>query len=275
MSFVKSAMRRMLPRTVVLAYDGYREERLARRNRRMTTEEVFTDIYSNNRWGGPSGTFCSGDGSHENSIVSPYVAKISAELGRIGAETMTVVDLGCGDYSVGRQLSPACGRYIGVDIVKPLVAHNQAAFGSATVSFRHTNVVEDALPDGDICFVRQVLQHLSNDQITAVLPKLNKFRWCFITEHHPSPDRLRRPNEDKPHGDNIRISRGSGVFLDESPFSIPAARYRLLLEVPGAAPTDAMDAGVIRTYMLTGGPSTEGNSSRASQIPQRSSLRDP
>jgi hypothetical protein len=266
MSFVKSAIRRVLPRNLVLAYDGYRQDKLARLNQRMTTEEVFTDIYSNNRWGGKSGTFCSGDGSHETKIVAPYVARVTAELGRIGAAAMTVVDLGCGDYSVGRQLSPACGRYIGVDIVKPLVAHNQATFGAGNVSFQHANIVEDALPDGDICFVRQVLQHLSNDQITAVLPKLNKFRWCIITEHHPSPGRLQRPNEDKAHGDDIRVSRGSGVFLDEPPFGIPAARYSLLLEVSGILTRDETDAGVIRTYVLEGDPSTEGALPRSSQI---------
>jgi hypothetical protein len=119
------------------------------------------------------------------------------------------------------------------------------------VSFRHANIVEDPLPEGDICFVRQVLQHLSNDQIAAVLPKLIKFRWSFITEHHPSPGRLLRSNEDKPHGDNIRISRGSGVFLEERPFGIPAAKYRLLLEVPGILPIRGTDPGVIRTYLLT------------------------
>jgi hypothetical protein len=255
MSFLRSAVRRMLPRNIVSSYDDYRQANLSRRNQRMTTEEVFTDIYSNNRWGGRSGTFCSGDGSHDLAIVSPYVAQITAELDRIGASSMTVIDLGCGDYSVGRQLSPACGRYIGVDIVKSLIAHNQAAFSSRNVSFQHANIIEDALPEGDICFVRQVLQHLSNDQIAAVVPKLNKFRWCFVTEHHPSPGRLRQPNDDKPHGDTIRITRGSGVFLDELPFNVPAARYRLLFEVPGILPIDEADAGMIRTYVLSGDPS--------------------
>jgi ribosomal protein L32 len=252
MSSLKSVIRRMLPRNVVSAYDGYRQEKLTRLNRRMTTEEVFTNIYSKNRWGGRSGTFCSGDGSHAAAIVSPYVARITAELDRIGASTMTVVDLGCGDYSVGRHLSASCGSYIGVDIVKPLIAHNQMTFGAPGVSFRHANIVEDELPDGDVCFVRQVLQHLSNDQIAAVLPKLNKFRWCFITEHHPSHGRLLQPNIDKPHGDNIRVSRGSGVFLDEPPFSVPSARYSLFLEVPGVEPIDDTDPGVIRTYILKG-----------------------
>jgi hypothetical protein len=263
MSFVKSAIRRVLPKNLVSAYTDYRQFTLARRNQRMTTEEVFTGIYSNNRWGGASGTFCSGDGSHQTPIVAPYVAKVTAELDRIGASSMTVVDLGCGDYSVGRQLAPSCGRYIGVDIVKPLVAHNQATFSSPSVSFQHANIIEDALPAGDICFVRQVLQHLSNDQIIAVLPKLTKFRWCFITEHHPSPGRLQQPNSDKPHGDNIRINGGSGVFLDEPPFSIPAPRYRLLLEVPGILPIDDTDPGVIRTYILEGDPSINDDSLRS------------
>jgi hypothetical protein len=250
MSFLKSAVRKMVPRGIAAVYDGYRQDRRARRDEGLSTEEIFTDIYSANRWGGRPGTFFSGLGSSQNAIVAPYVAAVTAELRRIGAASRTAVDLGCGDYSVGRQLSPACGRYIGVDIVKPLISHNQATFGGNTVSFRQANIVEDALPEGDICFVRQVLQHLSNDQIAAILQKLHKFDWCFVTEHHPSPGRLREPNMDKPHGGDIRVSRGSGVFLDQPPFGLPAERYTLLLEVPGSATVDGADAGIIRTYVL-------------------------
>ena len=250
MSFRKSAIRKVLPKNVAAAYGDYREGRLAQRNQRMSTEKIFTDIYSTNRWGGRPGTFFSGLGSRDTAIVSPYVTAITAELERIGAASMTAVDLGCGDYAVGRHLAPACGRYIGVDIVKPLVAHNQATFGGNNVSFQYANIVQDVLPEGDICFVRQVLQHLANAQIAAVLPKLNNFSWCFVTEHHPSSGHLLEPNRDKPHGDNIRVSRGSGVFLDEPPFDVPSGKYTLLLEVPGTPTSDGTDAGVIRTYLL-------------------------
>jgi hypothetical protein len=252
MNSLKTTIRRMLPKNVALAYIRYRQEMLDRRNERLTTEEVFSDIYSKNLWGGQSGAFFSGDGSHQRGIVSPYISRVIAKLNEIGAASMTVVDLGCGDYSVSRLLAPACGQYIGIDIVKPLVIHNQATFGSRNVSFRHANIVEDVLPEGDICLVRQVLQHLSNDQIAVVLPKLNKFRQSFITEHHPSAGKLLRPNRDKPQGGSIRISQGSGVFVDEPPFNIPAARYSLLLEVPGVQPIDGTDGGVIRTYILKG-----------------------
>jgi hypothetical protein len=253
MGFVKAAIRRALPKKLVTAYRNHRDETRNRSDQHLSTEEVFTRIYSTNRWGGQSGTFCSGSGSHDSAIVSPYIALVTAELERLGAASMTVVDLGCGDFAVGSRLAAFCGHYIGADIVKPLVAHNQATFGTEKVSFRHINIVDDDLPAGDICFVRQVLQHLSNDQITAVLPKLNRFRWCFISEHHPSPDRFGRPNEDKPHGDHIRIGQRSGVFLEQPPFDIPESRYRLILEVPGTVAIDDLDPGIIRTYVLTPG----------------------
>lgn len=254
MGFLRSATRKMLPRSIMSAYDEYRQGKLSHRNESMTTEEVFTDIYAKNRWGGAPGTFNSGNGSHDVDVVLPYVTAIKSELESIGAKSMTAVDLGCGDYSVGRRLSPLCGRYIGVDIVKPLVTLNESRFGNEHISFVHANMVEDALPKGKVCFVRQVLQHLSNAQIAAVLPKLDQFSWCFITEHHPSPGKLRDFNVDKPHGDSIRIRRGSGVFLDHSPFNIPQSRLRLILEVPGVLSLDGSDAGVIRTYLLQQDP---------------------
>jgi hypothetical protein len=168
---------------------------------------------------------------------------------------MTAVDLGCGDFSVGRELAAACGRYIGLDIVRPLIDYNQAVFGDHKVQFQHANIIEDDLPDGDVCFVRQVLQHLSNAQILSGLAKLAKYRWSFITEHHPCDSRLRRPNLDKPHGADIRVSRGSGIFLDEPPYSVAGNRLRTILEVPYVRGSDSSvtdDPGVLRTYVMTG-----------------------
>jgi SAM-dependent methyltransferase len=262
----RSVIRNVVPRTLLSAYREYRLSKSARRDERMSAEEVFTDIYSKNRWGGSPGSFCSGSGSHEISIVSPYIARVRSELDLLGGTSLTVVDLGCGDFSVGRQLASACGHYIGVDIVKPLIDYNLKTYSTPKISFRHANIIADELPDGDVCIVRQVLQHLSNGEIHAVLPKLFKYRWCFITEHHPSPGRLIEPNGDKPHGGDIRVTRGSGVFLDQPPFSVPPSRYRLLVEVPGAGLEQHIDPGIIRTLILDG--STEAHSP-VSQIAHR------
>ena len=243
---IGSVARRVLPRQVIAAYRDYRLANLP-------TEEVFTGIYSRNEWGGEAGEFHSGAGSVQPAITLPYVGNILRELELLNAQQLRSVDLGCGDFRVGRQLAHACGSYVGVDIVKPLIEHHRAEFGNQRVSFEHLDIVADALPPGDICFVRQVLQHLSNAQILAVLPKLAQYRWCFITEHHPSAGQLRTPNLDKPHGRDIRVTAGSGVFLDAPPFNIPTDRYPLLFEVPGITDLGNGDAGLIRTYLYRPG----------------------
>jgi SAM-dependent methyltransferase len=239
-----SIARRTLPKPVLAAY---RNHRAARRS----TEDVFTQIYSRNEWGGRPGEFYSGSGTAYTVVAAPYVANLVRELTNLQAERLRVVDLGCGDFRIGRQLAPACAAYVGVDIVHPLVSYNQRMFGSETVSFVHANIIEDPLPPGDICVVRQVLQHLSNAQILAVLPKLNQYRWCFITEHHPSDSRFLAANLDKTHGRDIRLTEGSGVYLDAPPFNIPRAHLRLLFELAGPLDLGNGDAGIIRTYLYS------------------------
>lgn len=216
----------------------------------MSTEEVFTDIYARHKWGGTDGEFSSGAGTRNDGIVGPYVAAVRRWLEEIDAGTLTVVDLGCGDFHIGRQLADLCLQYIGVDIVAPLIQHNTRAFGTDRIAFKHLNMLADPLPDGDVCFLRQVLQHLSNEQILTVLPKLEKYRWTVLTEHHPSPGRFRRFNIDKPHGGDVRVFEGSGVFLDQPPFAVPRQKLRLMLEVEGHGFAPGMDPGLIRTFLL-------------------------
>lgn len=249
MAHLKSTVRALLPGSVVPLYRSLRKAWFDRRQRRISTEEVFTRIYADRQWGVGQGTFYSGSGSQESSIVAPYLAAVRAELRRLGAASMTAVDLGCGDFAIGRVLAGECARYVGLDIVRPLVDYNRRHFGTDRIAFQHANIVADELPPGDVCFVRQVFQHLSNAQIRAVLPKLASYHWCFITEHHPTPGRLGRVNLDKPHGPDIRIYRASGVYLEFPPFNVPKQHYRLILEVPGQMPEN-VDPGVIRTYLL-------------------------
>jgi hypothetical protein len=110
-------------------------------------------------------------------------------------------------------------------------------------------MVAEPLPDGDVCFVRHVLQHLSNAQILAILPKLAKYRWAFVTEHYPTGDAGIVPNRDKVHGGYIRASERSGVYLDRPPFALPAHRLTKVMEIPGAVTADGGDPGVIRTFL--------------------------
>jgi hypothetical protein len=127
-------------------------------------------------------------------------------------------------------------------------------YGTATTEFVHLDIVRDPLPDADVCFVRQVMQHLSNAQISRVIGALEKYRWVFITEHYPSDNDAIIPNVDKPHGSDIRLHDNSGVFLTAPPFEVPAQALTLVLEYPAVTWGSEEDPGVIRTFLYKPGP---------------------
>lgn len=246
---MKSLIRKFTPQFFLDRY-SYFKLRIGRmQNRSKTTEQVFTEIYQKNKWGGAPGEFCSGSGTVNKQIVSPYITMISEKAYSEGFKGLTFIDLGCGDFRVGEQLLPLCSNYIGVDIVKPLIDRNQEKYGNAATRFTHLNIVEDELPNGDVCFVRQVLQHLSNQQIMAVLQKFKNYKWVFITEHYPTDNVAIKPNLDKVHGSDIRLYENSGVYLEKPPFGLPPHALKQVLEVPVVDIGKANDQGVIRTFL--------------------------
>jgi hypothetical protein len=80
MSHLKSTIRDLQPAPILSAYRKYRYYKIGRANRQTTLEGVVTGIYTNQRWGGKPGSFFSGPGSHEASMVRPYIQKVSDEL---------------------------------------------------------------------------------------------------------------------------------------------------------------------------------------------------
>lgn len=200
----------------------------------MSTKEVFTHIYREGVWAGPEGTekrYFSGSGSHDPGVVAPYVNAVAAFLR--GYETPpTVLDLGCGDFNVGSQIRPMCGSYIACDIVDELIQFNREHFAPAQVDFRVLDLTRDELPPADILFLRQVLQHLSNADIAAVLPQIrSKFKVLVLTEHLPA-DHQFVANVDKPRGHEVRIRLNSGVVLTAPPFDLQPLSETVLCEVP-------------------------------------------
>lgn len=155
------------------------------------------------------------------------------------------VDLGCGDFNVGRQLRNVTGRYVACDIVPDVVNYNRLVFAQDDTDFRVLDMVTEDLPAGDIVFIRQVLQHLNNDQISRILPKLNRYKWLVLTESLPYQETF-EPNHDVETGEYIRIDSGSGVDLAQSPFWLSFHNSTVLTEVVGAYHKDG-EADRIRT----------------------------
>jgi SAM-dependent methyltransferase len=196
--------------------------------------EIFSTVYRDNLWGRRRGQkFCSGPGSYDEAVVGPYVKSVREFLAGL-PRPPRVVDLGCGDFQVGRQLRDACSDYIACDVVPDLIQHNRKSFARLQVDFRCLNIIDDELPEGEVVFLRQVLQHLSNEQIARVLPKLRRYRFAVITEHLPG-DAAFAPNLDHQFGSGIRVTRNSGVVLTAPPFNFKVASETHLLSVGSGA----------------------------------------
>jgi hypothetical protein len=111
------------------------------------------------------------------------------------------------------------------------------------VDFKVLDITKDELPEGDLVFIRQVFQHLSNDQIIKVLPKIIlKYKYLVLTEHLPKSTNFLH-NLDMPTGPGTRNSLAngaSGVVLTSSPFNLKPIKTDCLCDV-------SEDGGVLRT----------------------------
>lgn len=179
------------------------------------TDAVMAQIYDQNLWGGNASDFYSGEGSHDPMIVKPYVECVSAFLKGF-EEPLTVCDLGCGDFNVGSQFASYTKKYIAIDIVPALIERNKALFQFENLNFLCLDLATDDLPTGDCALVRQVLQHLSNDEVKRILQKLSNYQYVIITEHIPSEDFI--PNKDKIASQGIRLKQQSGIDVLAAPF---------------------------------------------------------
>jgi len=204
----------------------YTLPRLHRRFGAMNLRDAFATIYREGYWGsGQSAPFDSGTGS-----ASTHAALYCQLIHRFISERQvhTVVDLGCGDFRIGKEITSCAVNYIGVDIVPELIAHLRNDHGSQHVTFECLDATVDPLPQGDLVLVRQVLQHLTNTQIHSVLKQVCHFKYAVVTEHIPVRQDV-IPNRDKVHGPDIRLYSNSGVFLDQPPFNLSVEE---LLRIP-------------------------------------------
>ncbi len=189
-------------------------------------KQAFGQIYRESRWGrDPSTKYYSGHGSRGHAVdayVDSMAERLAADQQALG-RPLTIVDVGCGDFEVGRRLLQRLpeARYIGCDLVPDMIASHQKEYGDHRTSFMVLDAVEDELPAGDVCLIRQVLQHLSNADISGILQKI-AYPLLYVTESHPL-EQVGPANPDKPAGEDVRFDwrtgRGGSVQLSLPPYS--------------------------------------------------------
>lgn len=245
---LKSLIKSIIPESVLQKRRRRIAEREQKRFADKSVAETFREIYEKNIWGGDAGEFYSGAGSAEK-----YAAEYAAMVRKFINENQIkkVVDFGCGDFRVAARFITSGVKYAGVDIVPAMIEHHNKNYASADTEFFCLNIIEDKLPDGDLCLIRQVLQHLSNAEIEKILHNAGKYKHLIVTEQYPNPSRKIMPNLDIPHGPDVRLHFDSAVFLDAPPFDLK--NVKLLLDA------EAEEGTRIKSFVVSGERSIRQN----------------
>lgn len=138
-----------------------------------SNREIFNEIYRHNIW-----YFGSGTGS-VYWLNKPFVVFINNFI-LSHKDIKTVVDIGCGDWQLGRHFYLDKLRYIGCDVSDEVLNKVKRRYSSKRVTFKRLDVVTDSLPDGDLAIIKDVLQHLSFGDIKRVLSKLKRYKYVII-----------------------------------------------------------------------------------------------
>ena len=183
-------------------------------NNLISMEDIFCEIYQENYWGVGNDDFYSGTGSDASNCL-PFKNYIEDYIK--GNEINSVVDLGCGDFRFGGMVRWGKVSYTGVDVVGSLVQRNNKLFSKPNIRFIKKDIVEEDLPEGDLCILRLVLQHLSNKDILKIIPKLKKYKYVIVVDGTNVKNYAGEINLDIKTGRGIR---DNGLFLDKAPFNL-------------------------------------------------------
>lgn len=153
-------------------------------------KETFTRIYKDRVWGDGSGGGSGEQAQPYCDFVSEYMKMPPYPMG-----VRTALDIGCGDGSVASRIAWGMFTYIGVDAAQ--------GFDALT----------DPLPEADLVLCKEVMQHLSNEQIQLLLDRTAHYpRRLFTNTCHPS----------LPVNTDITTGDCRAVDLTLAPFNQPA-----------------------------------------------------
>ncbi|MDO6471020.1 class I SAM-dependent methyltransferase [Maribacter sp. 1_MG-2023] len=205
-----------------------KDNKSIRNKKPWPTKDAMQQVYEKKLWGSGTADFYSGEGSHKPEIVKPYIDTLIAFLTSF-ENPISVCDLGCGDFNVGKELVRYTKNYIAVDIVPELMERNREKYIVTNLEFQCLDIAKDTLPKTDCAILRQVLQHISNDEVKQVAAKLVNYKYVIVTEHLPNKDFT--PNVDIISGQGTRLKKQSGINLLLAPFNLKVVEQRELLKV--------------------------------------------
>jgi SAM-dependent methyltransferase len=180
---------------------------------------LFKKVYDHNLWGASkNGRKYYSDSPAE--LTLPYRTYVSEFISN-HEDITRVVDLGCGDFEASSGIDMGDAHYIGVDIYDELIRYNQEHYGSARREFRVCDLIEDALPPGDLCLVTMVLYIMSHEDVFPILEKLKKYRYVLVTDGQADIEPSAHCNINKKTDKYTRRDYyNNGFYLELPPFNL-------------------------------------------------------
>jgi hypothetical protein len=137
---------------------------------------AFETIYQNNDWGIAETRSGWGSTMDYTAPLRNSLEKLTRKLG-----TRVMLDAPCGDFNWMQHVSlPENCRYIGGDIVAPLVAELRARYAQPERQFQVIDIVEDKLPQADLWLCRDVLFHLPTADVIKVLKNFARSQVSYM-----------------------------------------------------------------------------------------------
>jgi len=200
-------------------------------------QRFFNQVYKRNFWGGKESR--SGEGS-EGAFADQKIALLVPIIEEFQVKSQ--LDIGCGDFHWMRQVAPRLERYLGVDLVEPMLEENRRQHGSDRVQFLHADLSQRGPARGrvvaagpfDLVTALDVFGHMLNAEVDGLLDFIlneSGARFFLVTNRRDptSRDYLKREK-----------TRHEGIDLTGHPLFVRRAP-RCVKQVAALYPGDSFD----------------------------------
>ena len=168
---------------------------------------IFEGIYRRNEWGSPESVSGPGSSLARGAGLTPALLALLRELG-----TRRLIDAPCGDLNWISEVADAMDEYVGVDVVRDLIAQNRRRHAEPNRTFLCLDIVRHTIPRGDVILCRDGLVHFSFADIRAALAR-------FAASG--TPLLLTTTFIDRPTNADIRTGGWRPLNLEQPPFEFP------------------------------------------------------
>ena len=167
-------------------------------------EEIFSEIYFDNKWGDNDSVSGPGSNLIETEVIRDALPTLIKSL-----DCKVFLDIPCGDFFWMNTVKMNV-QYIGGDIVADLIRINQEKYGRDDRSFAQLNIISDKLPRADLILCRDCLVHLSYSDIFLALRNIKNSGSIFL---------LTTTFVDRKRNDNIPTGSWRPINFQLAPFN--------------------------------------------------------